>query len=869
MESNDETLGPYRLVEEIGRGGMAVVYRGYDTRDQRVVAVKVIHDEQAEDAHQRRRLLREARAAKAIDHHAVCEVYEVAEDAGRVYIVMELLEGETLTERLARGPLEPAEALDYGVGLADVVQRAHQTGVVHRDIKPDNIMLTRTGLKLLDFGIARYREAPVTMSEAETVLTREGAVVGTPGYMPPEQMLGIAVDERSDIFAIGVTLYAMLAGRLPFAGLTLIEIAVSVVRDRPLPLSEHFADAWPELEETIGACLAKDAEERLGSAGELRDRLRAHRVQWVEGPPAPTIPPGGVPVPSERPLSSERLPRPEVAPYKRAAAGGVVLLIVVLLVVGYALKNDAKVEPPTSLPESLQPTAIPITALPLPAGNAEARLAFGRALAAFRDGAWGRAETELQTALKHDPSMAAAHLRLALFHGFSGAGHPGEARRTYQRAASLRANLTPRDRDLLHALEPMLARTPPNVAAAREGVLALVDAWPGDAEMRFLAAWLALATAKRDEALRLARRASALDPSYADPLQLVGNVLVGRGELSGAEEAFERCTTVSPASADCLSDLAILQARRGDCEAALESARQFATRVDDHTGPRVVAWGLAGVNAKRAAVAAAARRGARLDGDPLRVLLFDMHVLVWAGELQQALDVSDEAVSLAESSADLGQHAKPALLRVRLLQELQGPEAASVAAKVFIDQLAALVDAPVAKAFADPTMEMWRIRHRAGDVDDAQLETARRTWLDRWGRRSADPTALWLGGWLPSAHDRRSAVDALGHRPDPVSWHQAFRRAESLADIGRVELLAGERDAAMDALGQAAQDCRVLQAPIVLTRAQVLLGRAREREGDRAGACRAYRKVIERWAASPESHTRREAVTRAEVVCSP
>ena len=286
-----ERLGPYELVEEIGRGGMAVVYRARDTTAGHEVAVKVIIDERADDAHQRRRLLREAEAASAIDHPAVCEVYEVSEEDGRVYIAMELLRGQTLRERLDAGPLDPAEAIDHARALADVLEAAHALGVVHRDIKPDNVMLTDEGLKLLDFGIARQMEQHIPVSEAETALTREGAVIGTPGYMAPEQMLGLGVDERSDLFAIGVTLYAMLTGRLPFDGQTLIEIAVSVVRDAPAPLAAHFEATWPELELTVAMCLEKDPTERIASATELRTRLEEHAEQWRVGPPSLSLPP--------------------------------------------------------------------------------------------------------------------------------------------------------------------------------------------------------------------------------------------------------------------------------------------------------------------------------------------------------------------------------------------------------------------------------------------------------------------------------------------------------------------------------------------------------------------------------------------------
>ncbi|MCA9624985.1 MAG: hypothetical protein KC731_38435, partial [Myxococcales bacterium] len=651
-----------------------------------------------------------------------------------------------------------------------------------------------------------------------------------------------------------------LTGELPFGGQTLMEIAVNVVRDEPAPLSEHFDRSWPALEQTVADCLAKDPVERLASARELRARLEQHRQEWAQGPRPVSLPP------TERAPA----PRPWGAATMAVGATGVILAMA-----GWAFwpKDVGSSSTPvgTAVATSrldAEPSAVAITDLPLPQSNEKARVAYGRALAAFRDGSWGRARAELVIALEQDPNLPSAHLRLALFHGASSSGNAAAARDAYQRAAAMRDGLPPRDRELLLALEPMLARTPPSLAAASERLAELADERPQDAELSFLAAWSLLGSGNRDEALSRARRAVALDPKYADPWQLIGNALVARGDDVAAREPLERCAALSPSSADCLIDLMAINSRLGECVATLDLARQFTSRVSDQTGPRTLAWALAGAGSEPPAVIAAISRADERDDDPLRIALYRIRVAVWSGRLRDALSASEEALVLAETNEDLAAYARPALLRAQLLEELDGPSAAAQAAKAFLDRAAALVDAPLAKPAQDPTMEMWRIRADAGEVDDRELAAAQGAWLERWRERSGDATSVWLSGVLRPVRAAAEAKDALAKRPRSISWHQAFRDPDTMAVLGRAELLAGDVDLATTTLRRAASDCRILESPISVTRASLLLGRALEAKGDRAGACEAYERVVARWATSPESRTRREALARREALCS-
>ena len=207
-----ETVSHYRIIELLGAGGMGEVYKTEDTRLKRLVALKFLPLALTEDAEAKERLVHEARAASALDHPNICTIHEIDETPDkRLFIAMAYYEGETLKQRIARGPLSIEEAVNIIAQITRGTAAAHDAGIIHRDIKPANIILTRRGeVKLLDFGLAKLR--------GQTALTRTGATVGTVAYMAPEQIIGQGANERSDVWALGVVLYEMLAGRLPFAG---------------------------------------------------------------------------------------------------------------------------------------------------------------------------------------------------------------------------------------------------------------------------------------------------------------------------------------------------------------------------------------------------------------------------------------------------------------------------------------------------------------------------------------------------------------------------------------------------------------------------------------------------------------------------
>jgi eukaryotic-like serine/threonine-protein kinase len=273
-------LGPYEIQQTLGRGGMGEVYRAKDGRLDRVVAIKVLHSGVCASEQERQRFEREARAVSRLSHPHICVVYDVGRENGIDYLVMEYLEGETLTERLERSAIPVRLALEYSAQIADALALAHRQGVVHRDLKPGNIMITKSGVKLLDFGLAKLHQAaaggePNSLLTKPLALTVEGTVVGTLQHMSPEQAEGKEADARSDIFSLGTLIYEMVTGKKAFDGGSAASVLAKILETDPPPVSTLQPVAPAALDRLVTNCLAKEPDDRWQTAHDVKLELQS------------------------------------------------------------------------------------------------------------------------------------------------------------------------------------------------------------------------------------------------------------------------------------------------------------------------------------------------------------------------------------------------------------------------------------------------------------------------------------------------------------------------------------------------------------------------------------------------------------------
>jgi len=295
-------LGPYEIQSPLGAGGMGEVYRAKDTRLDRTVAIKILPTHLSDNPEFKQRFEREAHTVSSLNHPHICHLYDVGSQDGTDYLVMEFLDGETLADRLRRGPLPFPELLKIGIEVAEALEIAHRAGIVHRDLKPGNIMLTKAGTKLMDFGLAKPAalgaagsgSAPLlsaarTMSGPTPVspLTTAGSIVGTIQYMSPEQIEGKEADARSDIFAFGAVLYEMAMGKRAFEGKSQISVASAILEKDPEPISATKPLTPAAFDYLVAACLAKDREDRFQSAHDVRLQLKG----IAQSPPPAAITP--------------------------------------------------------------------------------------------------------------------------------------------------------------------------------------------------------------------------------------------------------------------------------------------------------------------------------------------------------------------------------------------------------------------------------------------------------------------------------------------------------------------------------------------------------------------------------------------------
>lgn len=843
---------------------MGAVYRARDEKLDRDVALKVIHDQHAADAEFRRRLLQEAKAAAAVAHAAVPTIYEVGEDGEKLYIAMALLSGGPLRDAI--GTLTLEQALSIGADVASALQKAHDAGIVHRDIKPENIFLCDDGTTMvLDFGIARRSVDPSAPTGVQDALaSREGSVIGTLGYMSPEQALGETVGPPSDVFSLGVVLYEMIAGTRPFQGKSLMEAAIAATRDEPTPLGEHVS-VPKGVAALVHQCLSKKPGERPFSAGALAAQLRslAGDVAGMGEADTSVLAPLGTP-----PVSTKRK-APPVTRWWPLGVGGATLALVGWLAAG-AIHSDPAPSPSASLSaEAPPPVATAITALPIVGTeSSEARAAYEQALAAFRRADWHHAHEHLLVAAAKDPEFALAQLRLGIWEGFN--GQPADARKRFKWLAEREAQLDERHRAYLRALEAVVVQEPSDYALSATRLTEAIQKWPLDAELHFVLASARERTVQLDEATAEAKKAVELDPEYADALQALGRIALKRGNTHEAGRFFDRCVTAR--GLDCLHDRLRLSARTRKCADVIRDAKLYE---EGSGGGRSLHWVYAAsavLSMPSEPRAAAEQFLARADaaaksGPPASAArLARLRLLALDGKLEELIAKVDEVYPQLTTLREM---ADVTYLSAMAARELgKDAEVRRVAERYLAARHAAMSDA-LQQVASDPAPLLWQALHAKSNPQE--LESKLVEWRDTQRKLGFAEGPIWFQSQAALADDEKSARAAMAAKPADFIVEQVQEAALGWDVLARVERLGGEPNPNNLTAARGALSCTDLIYPFAHVGADMEVAQTAEVLGDSKAACGSYAYVVYRWgAAKPLPATARRAQERMRKLhCEP
>ncbi|HEX8796625.1 MAG TPA: protein kinase, partial [Polyangiaceae bacterium] len=648
VAESSTTVGRYRLASKLGEGGMGVVYEAIDEGGTHV-ALKLLAPDHGDDPERRKRFVREARVMTALQHPGIARVLDAGEADGQAFLAMELVRGASLKQHLASvaGPLPLSEALRIARDTAHAVAFAHEKGVVHRDLKPDNLMVREDGsVRVLDFGLAKLRERAGGIlydAPTESSVTREGGVIGTPAYMSPEQALGKEVGFATDVFSLGVILYEMTTGTRPFAGASNVEIIVSVTRDEPVAPSKRNLRIPESVDAVILACLAKSAIARPEMA-----KLATHLDDLV----APGA--GGG--------------RPGRLRGKAAVLAAVPLLAVAVLgawrtyrAAGWhaSAVASASTSAIASASSAARPAPTALTDLPIPSGKPEAIAAYVAGIRAQRDGAGDLAIVKLQQATTLDPSITVAHLRLA---DALSSTQALSAREHFAKAADDEASLGPRDRDYLEALRPLVQHDPPDFEGWATRMRALGAAYPGDAEIQASLADAENGMGDFVAAEQSDRLALEDDPRYGIAWSGLAQALAYTGDFAGADRAVSQCLALIPDATWCVWVRSAIQAQQGDCAGWEEGTRQrIATQPAVMDGYRERALAMAALGADPALVDEILRQAVERVDDPfLRrryALMQGARFAALEGRFDRAASLADDLQRHVAARSDQWEHA--------------------------------------------------------------------------------------------------------------------------------------------------------------------------------------------------------------------
>ena len=855
----------YVIEGVLGQGGMGEVYRARDTKLQRAVALKLLRTNPDEDVmlHEKAsaQLLQEARAAAALGHVNAVAIHDVGELVGVAFIAMELVSGQTLRAYVGDSTVAIDTRIRWLTEVGRALEAAHARGLIHRDIKPENVMVTDEGrIKVLDFGIARRQAqgemdrtgtpphlvAPLGGNQTADPWTHEGAIVGTPRYMAPEQLRGDPVDARTDQFSWGVMAYELLTGAPPWPGdavsLTLVS---SVLSDDPVAAEPLLRVVPSSVANAVLRALCKDPGDRFRT---MDDAIAALN------PPANATKPAG--------------PRLARGMARRLALG--VALVVSLPLFAVGLLRSRTAHAPSAASSTPAPAAtsgpLRLTDLPVPSSDvAEARAAYIAGMHALREGSVVPAVRSFVRATELDGTMAAAHLRL-IAHGRS-LGET-DVPKHFAKASQLRALLTPRDQALLWALEPSFIVSPGDEHEVTRRLNEVAGRWPEDCELRYLALGREADAAHLEERyLELLR----LDPGFGLALWRAGNVALGAGDRPRALALLDRCIDVAANATSCLTVRALIYEEVGRCTDMERDARLLAYVSPSARTHDLVARALFANGAPVAAVREVlVRKWTATSGEERGAYERDdeSHLAILRGDFFAAEKVARESDALVESSADEDDHKNTVLPLVALEREMgKTKEAASLA----VHYLDARRGWQSIGAWS-PIPELFAFAEAGGLRARTERDKELANWLKLWDDVSPTmrPQSWVLGYAMPAvtALDAREALGAVTG-PLPRAHMNQFHR-EGLGAVGKVLLLGGRSQEALPELKTAVAACSALQAPLEHTRAELNLGKALEATGDVPAAWAAYASVLGRWGtATPRSVTADDATARRRALACP
>ncbi len=869
--SGEEIAGRYVIEGEIGRGGMGAVYAARDTRLGRRVALKMVASASQSPTQMRLRLETEARAVASIEHPGIVTLYDVVEHVGEMVLVMELVAGVTLREMLKERAFSPEEVANIVYEVSDALDAAHAKDLVHRDVKPDNMMLRPDGrIALLDFGVAKITSDgvdPLGLTD-----TGVGVIIGTPAYLAPEQARGGPIGPLADQFALGVTAYELLTRSLPWPTTTPMLTVAAIVSGDPKPLEGYDAAVGA----VIARALAKNPADRfpnvrdfasaLGAALGVTHPSRPRSLLPTTSNRTPVLSPSSAPkVPSTMEIGKTllatetvRAPSPLRSSRRPFALAAVVVAIAAIW---FGLHRHKKAVAP-ALPRD-STTALALADVPASVTTStQARAKFREAMRQLSFGRGSAPSTLLDAAIEADPEFASAYLQRA-FVSFRLAGSlDGASRRAYTAALEHKARLGARDVELLDAIGPSFV-DPPDWQESGKRLEAMLARRPGDAQ-----AWEALGDLKFKasdlEASEAAfEREQAVDPNAYGSYFMRGHIRSSRGDLDGARKIFSECVDRIPATIDCRAAITSIHRLLGDCVAADRVAREIALLAPDQSlSYKLRAECAAALDAPDDAVTELlgqkrshlpeARRAAEKSND-------DYLLAMRHGDFTAAVAALDARERAADDPKleDLGEWT---MQRVHVLWEMGERTKSGDVALAFLNRMTAHVVPE--QPGQDPTGSLLAFAYASKRMTDVEYVKRRDAWIAGWRARLGernwrnDGIYVWLDAYAsttdPSAEQAREAFDAL-----PTFGVYDARHVDASVrfldpEVGALFLAVGKLDEANLLLGEAMRWCKLV--PYV--HAFYLYGETRARMGDTAGACAAFASVEQRWGhAKPRSTT--------------